>query len=517
MISRPPLPVPASLALAVAAGLLIGAGQAPMGLWPATLVGVALFSWLMAGQRPRAVFGLGYVAGLAMNTLTVSWISVLGVGVGVALVAFLSLWWGVLGVAVSRLMRLRAWPLLVPAAWVAMEYLSGRIPFGGFSWARLGYTTVDQPMSGLFAWVGVAGVSYLVAAVGQLLLLAAVSRSHRIAAAAGAIAVFAIGALAHLSPHEQPTDSVTIAMVQPGVNRAEKGTGTYARSVTNNALSETVFALASARSDGEQLDFVLWPENATDVDPMADATTRGLVELSARLAGVPVFVGAVTDGPVPDSRQTSSIWWDPEDGPGDIYHKRDLVPFGEWIPFRDVLLPRLPILEQIGRQSIPGEGPGVVDAPTQTFQDLAVGTIICFELAYDDTSYDVVRGGAQVVVSQSNTNTYAGTFEPHQQLVINRVRAMELGREVAASTLNSLSAVIDTRGRVEAVTTEYDAGSLITTLPLRSNVNLSVTLNPWLAWAAFAATLVGLAAASGRRSAAPGSMATTETHQREVP
>ena len=85
-----------------------------------------------------------------------------------------------------------------------------------------------------------------------------------------------------------------------------------------------------------------------------------------------------------------------------------------------------------------------------------MGTIICFELAYDDTSYDVVRGGAQVVVSQSNTNTYAGTFEPHQQLVINRVRAMELGREVAASTLNSLSAVIDTRGRVEAVTTEYD-------------------------------------------------------------
>ena len=86
-------------------------------------------------------------------------------------------------------------------------------------------------------------------------------------------------------------------MVQPGVNKAEKGTGSYARSVTNNALSETVFALATARTDGEQPDFVLWPENATDVDPMADATTRGLVELSTRLAGVPVFVGAVTDGP----------------------------------------------------------------------------------------------------------------------------------------------------------------------------------------------------------------------------
>ena len=517
MISRPPLPPLASLALAVAAGLLIGAGQAPLGIWPATLLGVALFSWLMAGRRPRAVFGWGYVAGLAMNTLTVSWISVLGVGVGVALVAFLSLWWGLLGLAVSRLLRLPAWPLLVPAAWVAMEYLSGKVPFGGFSWARLGYTTVDQPMSGLLAWVGVVGVGYLVAVVGQLLLLAAVSPSHRVAAVAGALSLFAVGGLAHLAPRDEPTDSVTVAMVQPGVNRAEKGTGTYARSVTNNALSETVFALAAARSGGHELDFVLWPENATDVDPVADRTTRGLVELSARLAGVPVFVGAVTDGPVPDTRQTSSIWWEPGAGPGDVYHKRDLVPFGEWIPFREVLLPRLPILEQIGRQSIPGEGPGVVDAPTQAYPDLAVGTIICFELAYDDTSYDVVRGGAQVVVSQSNTNTYAGTFEPHQQLVINRVRAMELGREVAASTLNSLSAVIDTRGRVQAVTAEYDAGSVITTLPLRSNVNLSVTLNPGLAWAACAATLVGVGLTFGRSGAGGPVAWRRQSDQREAP
>jgi apolipoprotein N-acyltransferase len=306
-------------------------------------------------------------------------------------------------------------------------------------------------------------------------------------------------------------------MVQPGVNRAEKGTGTYARSVTNNALSETVFALATARTGGQEIDFVLWPENATDVDPVADRATRGLVELSARLAGVPVFVGAVTDGPVPDSRQTSSIWWDPEAGPTDVYHKRDLVPFGEWIPFREVLLPRLPILEQIGRQSIPGEGPGVVDAPTRAYPDLAVGTIICFELAYDDTSYDVIRGGAQVVVSQSNTNTYAGTFEPHQQLVINRVRAMELGREVAASTLNSLSAVIDTRGRVQTVTAEYDADSVITTLPLRSNVNLSVILNPWLAWAACAAALVGIGLTFGRSAAGRPVAWRGQSDQREVP
>ncbi len=434
----------------------------------------------------------------------------LGVWVGVALIAFLSLWWGLLGLALSRITRLRAWPLLAPAAWVAMEFAAGKVPFGGFSWARLGYTAVDQPLSGWYAWVGIAGVSYLVALIAHLLLLAVVkwaaaaktavanpaadeaavkNRTAAVKAMAFAIVPVVVGGLLNLVPIATPTEHVTVAMVQPNVNRVEKGTGTYARSVTNNALSETVHAVAQARSKAKRVSFVLWPENATDVDPILDAETRELVETAAAVSDVPIFVGAVTEGPVPDSRQTTSLWWDPETGPGEAYHKRDLVPFGEWIPFRDVLLPRMPILEQIGRQSIPGEGPGVITGPVEGFPNLQVGTIICFELAYDDTSYDVVRHGAQIVVSQSNTNTYGGTFQVHQQLTINRVRAMEFGREIAASTLNSISSLIDAKGRVVDPTAEFTADTRTFELGLRDNVNLSVSVAPVLSWTALLVAL----------------------------
>ncbi|HMS38260.1 MAG TPA: hypothetical protein PKA93_13910, partial [Arachnia sp.] len=68
MLIRPALPVLVTLPLAGVVGLLVGAGQAPMGLWPLTLIGVAGFVWLMAGRGKRAAFGLGYVAGLAANT-----------------------------------------------------------------------------------------------------------------------------------------------------------------------------------------------------------------------------------------------------------------------------------------------------------------------------------------------------------------------------------------------------------------------------------------------------------------
>ncbi|SHJ12827.1 apolipoprotein N-acyltransferase [Tessaracoccus bendigoensis DSM 12906] len=503
MLTRPTLPPLLMLVLSVAAGLLLGLGQAPMGVWLATIVGVALLTWLMIGLRGRTAFGWGTLAGLALNTLTISWVSVLGVWVAVALVAFMALWWGLLGLIVSRLVTLRGWAFLVPAAWVAIEFGAGSVPFGGFPWLRLGHTTVDQPMSGFLSLVGVTGVSYLVALVGVLGLWAATTPTVRIKSIAGIVALFVVGGLANLLPQKQPEQSVTVAMVQPNVNRAEKGSSSYARSVTNNALSETIFATALARTQGEKVDFVLWPENATDVDPVNDAETRRLVELSAAIAEVPIFVGAVTDGPKPDTRQTSSIWWDPQTGPTATYHKRNLVPFGEYIPFREQLLPVLPILRQVGRDSVPGEGSGVVEVATGEYGHLRVGTIICFELAYDDTVYDLIRDGAEVIVSQSNTNTYVGTFEPHQQLVLNRVRAMETGREVLASTLNSYSAVIDTHGRIVEQAEELDAATLIATVPLRYNVNLSVRLNPTISWLAVAATLLALGATIVRKRPDP--------------
>lgn len=81
-------------------GLLLGAGYVPMGVWPATIVGVGLFTWLVSGRTPWQAAGLGVVAGLAMNDLTIHWIGVLGIPVASVLVAFMSLWTALLGVMV---------------------------------------------------------------------------------------------------------------------------------------------------------------------------------------------------------------------------------------------------------------------------------------------------------------------------------------------------------------------------------------------------------------------------------
>ncbi|WP_296137511.1 apolipoprotein N-acyltransferase [uncultured Tessaracoccus sp.] len=511
MIERTRLPRPAELLLAVLAGLAIGAGQPPLGLWPLTMLGLALTTWLVAGMSRRAAFGHGYLLGLAMNVLTISWISVLGVPVAAALIAYSSLWSALAALVIRCVLRLPGWPVWVAMTWVATEFVSGRWPFGGFAWTRLAFTTVDQPLAGYLPGVGAAGVGLLVAWLSQLLL----SRA-RLRAAAVLVVAFAVGGALLLVPPGEPEQRVTVAAVQPNVNRHEYGGPRYATAVTNNALSATVIAMAEARTQGREVDVVLWPESASDHDPLRDDEARRSVDLSAKLAGAPVLVGAVTipDDP-PDSRQTTGLVWDPATGPGDRYHKRNLVPFGEWIPFRDVLLPRFPILRLTGRQSVPGEGPGVLDVPTARHPSLRIGDVICFELAYDDTVHDVVRGGATVVVSQSNENTYAGTAQIAQQLAMNRVRAKELRREIVVSTLNSVSGWVDARGRLHEPSDEFEGAARVVDVPLRYRATPAVTVGPLISRLSTAAVVGALLALALGHVRERGKLARTKRN--EVP
>lgn len=468
--------------LAVLAGLLIGLGFAPMGLWPATIVGVGLSTWLMASRRVGSAALHGLVMGVALNALTLHWIAVLGVPVAIGLVGIMSLWYVLLAIMLAFLTRLRGWVFWVACGWVTVETAAGSFPFGGFPWIRLGYTGLDQPLSGWFQLIGTAGITFLIAIIANLGLLAVIEPRRRLAAVSAALVPMLVGGGLLLLPESRAEQSASVGLVQGNVNRDEKGFGSYARSVTGNNLSETIILLATNRANNEEpLDFIVWPENATDIDPLSDATTGRVVELAVELADVPIMVGAVMDGPRPDTRQTSTLWWDPDTGIRARYDKRNLVPFGEWIPFRDALLPHFPVLNQIGRQSVPGEGPGVLPAPVRGFEDLHVGTIICFELAWDSTSWDTITGGAHILTSQSNTNTYAGTFEVPQQTALNRVRALETGREVIVSTLNGESGIVDAKGRMHEVTQELTTANRTFTVPLRTNITPAVVIGPWLA------------------------------------
>lgn len=481
---------------APAVGVALGLAWQPTNLWPLAFVAPALFTLLVVGVRRRAAFGLGYLFALGMLVPAIGWIRVLGTGVAAGLIVFMALFYALLAVALSRMNRLRGWPVWAAAGWVGCEFVFSHVPFGGFGWTRLAYAVVDSPLAGWYPLVGMAGVTFAVALISHLLLwLAAGLVRHRtelgswvrqrgtVVVAALLVAIAVTGVVGQrvdpvIGASEQ--GSVTVGVVQGNVpGRGIEAMGRM-RSVTNNHLAETVNLITRARLGlAATPDLVLWPESSTDIDPTEDPLTAATIEAAARTAGVPILVGAVTR-PGPGERQTTALWWVPGQGPVASYHKQDLVPFGEWIPFRDVLLPLVPMLELVGDQGVPGTRPGAIPVQLSDGRQIVLGDVICFELAYDDTVHAMVSNGAQVVVVQSNNATYGGTGQIEQQFAITRARAMELRREIAVATTNSVSGSIDRYGTVLERTDEFTAASLTADLPVRNGLTPAVLVGPWL-------------------------------------
>ena len=489
-----------STLLSALAGALVGLAFQPYGLWFTAPFGVALLCWLTRQRRARRAAWSGFVAGLVMLALTVSWEYVVGWWMPLLLVPFLSLWTLLTGVVQHLVQRVRGWPLWAAGAWTLAEALGQRIPFGGFAWSRLGFTTPDQPLGGWLWVIGVTGVGWLVALVGTLLLAAfdgfaawrhadlpgtgsALSRrplGRGLAALTATALLFGSGALLARAPGPiSAQGSISVATVQGDVDgSAGPHTMGYARSVTDNHLSETIMAMARARTGVDPMpDFVLWPENSTDMDPNDDPQTAQILDDAQLIAGRPMFVGAVTDGPGEDGRQTTGLWWT-EQGETARYAKRNAVPFGEFTPMKKLVFALVPMAREVGRQTVEGTSPGVIDGQLNGGRTVRVGDIICYELAFDSTVYDTERHGAQVITVQSNNSTYTGTMQPLQQFAITRVRAMEMRREIVVATTNSFSGLIDGRGRVLARSAEASAYSQTFTVPLRSGTTPAMWVGP---------------------------------------
>jgi apolipoprotein N-acyltransferase len=503
-------------AVVLVAGAALGLSWQPYGFWPLLLVAIPAFTLGVRGVRPAAGLGLGYLFGLTMLLFAVGWLHVLGTWIAALLIIFMALFFGLLGLTVTLVSGLRWWPLATACCWVLIEYAYSRIPFGGFGWTRIAYAAVDTPLAGFFPIIGVAGVSFAVALIGQLIAWAILTlwsarrgrpawRRQLLIAAALTVGLGLLGSalrLYQVEPEAGSAGSVRVGIVQGNIpGRGIEAMG-RARSVTNNHLSETIQLMTKARlGEVPEPDFVLWPENSTDIDPTVDPLTKLTVQAAADVADRPILVGAVMQGPGDDERQTAALWWDPERGVLARYDKQNLVPFGEWIPFRAQLLPLIPLLQQVGAQSIAGTRPGVLDVAVAG-RPIKIGDVICFELAYDQTLYSSLIGGAQVMMVQSNNATYGGTGQIEQQFAITRARAMESRREIAVATTNSVSGFITRDGAVVARTQEFTAQSMVVDMPLRSALTPAVRVAPWLERSlALLAILACLAAALGSRAA----------------
>jgi len=415
----------------------------------------------------------------------------------------------VITLAQRLLLRLPAWPVAVAGWWVAAEALRSRWPYP-FPWGRLAMSQAGAPAAPWAAVAGPALLSFLVALTGTvlawlLLRLLGLGRTgggrHRLAAVrvpglalAATTGLAVAGTLLPLDPQPAGTPSATVAAVQGDVPHARTLPDQLrATTVTaNHAAATKALARQIAAGARPAPSLVIWPENATDVDPRLSPLTYATISSAVSAIHRPVLVGEVLENP----RRNVGQLWTPGHGPGPVYVKRQLVPFGEYIPFRGLLrhITSLVSLQPINFTA--GDRAVVFRAGR-----IRLGDVICYEVGFDGLVSSEVRAGANLLAVQTNDATFevdGQLGESLQQLAMAQIRAVQTDRAVVVASTTGVSAIIAPDGRLITHSGTWQRAVLETRVPLLTYHTLADRLGGWPEAIIVALTLLAAAYAAAR-------------------
>jgi apolipoprotein N-acyltransferase len=514
-----------ALLTALAGGLLLAAAFPPVGIWPLAAVGPALLAVALRGRSLRASFCTGLIFGVAFFFPLLAWVLNVAWFAWVALAAAEAIIFGVLAIGQRVLLRLPApaWPVAVAGWWVAAEGFRDRWPWGGFPWGRLGMSQASAPTNGWAAVGGAPFLTFMVALVGGALawLLIAGLDARRgnldarrsstvtgiasstltktgnkavITAASGL--VIAVGLAAgvpaalSLDPVSAQDKTAEVAAIQGDVPRARSLAAQLNDTMVTANHANATLKLAKQIQDKQRPrpDLVIWPENSTDIDPSLYPPIYDEIANATDTINTPVLVGAVLQDPLRNAGQL----WLPGKGPTQIYVKRQLVPFGEYIPFRSVIS-KITSLTQLQPVNFTPGHKNVVFHIGQ----IRLGDVICYEVGFDDLVRSEVTAGANLLSVQTNDATFewdGQTGETGQQLAMARIRAVESDRAVVVASTTGYSAIIAPDGQLIQSSGTWRQAILETKVPLITYMTLADRVGPWPEYVIIAGTVVALVA-----------------------
>ena len=442
--------------------LLSGAAMplafAPFSYWPLAILLPLILLWVWDSATPGRAALRGGLFGLGMFGFGIYWIFISLHDYGNAPAAFAALatflvilvmalypaavgWlfnrWGLL----SGPLR---WLLVFPALWTLLEWVRSWL-FSGFPWLALGYSQIDSPLGQLAPYLGVFGIGWAALFSTGLLwtMLRSPTRQARLGWAGLLLAVWAsawsLGAIHWTEPVGPP---LRVAIVQGNIGQEIKW--------QPGQLDDTLerYVSLSLPEHGHS-DVIIWPETA--IPAFYDDVIAFLEALGEKarqdqvdyVSGIPtgsweklifhnsvVSVGAATH----------------------FYHKRRLLPFGEYLPlrwffqfFRNwVTIPMADFL------------PGDPAQPLLRAGGQPVGVSICFEAVFGSEIRQSLPE-ATWLINVSNDAWFKDSTAPHQHLQIARMRALEMGREMARATNTGISALIDERGLIKTRGPQFEA------------------------------------------------------------
>ncbi|MBE6676068.1 MAG: apolipoprotein N-acyltransferase [Ruminococcaceae bacterium] len=267
-----------------------------------------------------------------------------------------------------------------------------------------------------------------------------------------------------------------------------------------------VYAALTEQAAAAGADLIVWPETSlayTLFAALENSETRAPLSAvydMAERTGTTVLIGTFTSSlhfdPGAEEASTNSVITIYPDRSYDesIYVKRMLVPFGEYVPWRDLILSVVPALGEINMLSsdlVRGQEATVVELKTH---GMGVGPIICFDSIYEETVRQTVAAGAEIISLSTNDSWFTDSAAVYMHNNQSKFRAIENGRYLVRSANTGVSSIVapDGRelGRQEALTT----GLVIAEIHARSNTTPYTSVGYLLVWMSFLAQIALIAA-----------------------
>ena len=563
---------------AIGAGLLLTAAFPKIGIAGFAWVAPALMMAAAQGKPGGDAFRVGYVAGLAHFLSSLYWLALMPVSglpilawlaLGAYLALYPAIWTWMIGFLDEQILgqprqlipalhysitpsfhhswtRRLLWSLLGAAVWVALEMARARL-LGGFPWNFIGDSQFKLvPLIQIASVTGVYGVSFFVVWT-SLSLYSAVRVMFRrpdarliwqaeiILPFVAVVALFVFG-FVRLSGQNPPASVLRVTLIQPSIpqtliwNPAEDDRRfQQLLALSENALANNVEPLSRSRSaentlsppggekDGARgaykTDLLLWPESAV---PQTDLATCRVISRFAETKRVWLILNGEDAGYLPAATNyfNAAYLVGPDGRWLQVYHKRKLVIFGEYVPLAR-WLPFLKYLTPISGGWTPGDRPVMFElerrpparrdsitvspsarsetgAPAEGRSRIKTSPLICFEDVFPGLARDAANDDTDFLVNLTNDGWFRQSAEQWQHLANAVFRAVENGIPLVRCANNGVTCLIDGRGRIEKIFrdargSEYGPGALTVEIPVLASAEKSAPTfynrhGDWFGW-----------------------------------
>jgi apolipoprotein N-acyltransferase len=454
--------------------LLAGAGLvfsfAPFGIYPLAIIFPAILFFFWADATPARSARLGFIFGIGLFGAGASWVYVsihefgfmaapLAAVLVFLFVAMLSILPALAGWFQALAVKPGIYRLLfaVPVFWVLMEWLRGWL-MTGFPWLHLGYSQSNSLLMNMAPLIGVYGMSLLVAILAVLIVLMArgiYNKEGQILLLSGTLfaGVFVVSWLAGGLQYVTPAgEKVDIALLQGNIPLSEK----WKPGASHQIISHYV---ALSREVVNHSDVIVWPEGAVPDSWQHVSSWIGL-SLPRRRDGRPAdyLIGSIDSVPGGSYYNAAIAVATAKKQPGEneIYRKRHLVPFGEFLPFKPVLgwlidYLKIPMSDFSSWQ---GEQPNI------KLGGWPVAVSICYEDAFGEELARSVSDTA-FLVNVSEDAWFGDSLAPHQRLQMAQLRARETGRYFVRAANTGVTAVINEKGEITSSLEQFTSAALV--------------------------------------------------------